>query len=92
MDNIKEIVKDVMGKLSREPDIETKLENVWKEFLGDKNKEHAHFTGVKNKSVFITVDSPARLYQFKSKKSTLLRAFKKIDPEINDIVYRVGQM
>jgi hypothetical protein len=91
MDNIKEIVKGVMGKLSREPDTETKIQLAWEEFLGEKNKEHALFSGIKNKTIFITIDSPARLHQFKSRKAALLRIFQKIDPEINEIKYRVGQ-
>jgi len=93
MDNIKDIVKGVIGKISqKQPDTQVKLEQVWNEFIDGKTKECTHFMGVKDDIVYITVDSPARLHYLKSKKNTLLRNFKKTTPELKDVIYRVGQV
>jgi len=93
MDNIEEIVKSVIGKISqRQPDAQFELEKIFYQFIGEKNKEFTRFTGCKNNIVFIMVDSPIRLHQLKSKKIKLLRGFKKVSPEIKDIIYKVGQI
>ena len=93
MDNIEEIVKSVIEKISqKQPDQHNELEQVWSDSIDERNREKTHFVGIKNNVVYIMVDSPARLHQLKSKKNTLLRNFKKITPEISDIIYRVGQM
>lgn len=93
MDNIKEIVKNIIGKMSQnQPDTETKLEQVWLKFIDDKYRVHARIVGVKNNIVYIVVDSPAKLHQLKSKKDSLLRNFKESIPSIENIIYNVGRL
>jgi hypothetical protein len=93
MDNIKEIVKNVIGKMSQnQPDTQTKLEQVWLRFVDEKHRTHARLAGLKDNTIYIVVDSPAQFHQLKSKKDALLRNFKQEVPSIKNIVYKVGQM
>lgn len=93
MDNIKEIIKGVIGKISeKHQDIEYKIENEWDKIISIKEKKHLRLMGYKEGKIFINVDSPAWLYQMKIQKNEILRKFNNIIPEIKDIVFRTGNV
>ncbi|HLF18901.1 MAG TPA: DciA family protein [Candidatus Omnitrophota bacterium] len=93
MDNIREIVKDVISKMSqKQPDIRDQLDRVWLEIIDGKQRKHMRLTGIKDGQVSVCVDSPAWLFQMKIKKGEILKKLKNKIPEIKDLIFRVGKV
>lgn len=91
MDNIKDILQGVVGKMAdRQPDQDTKVERVWLNVLEDGAAEHTKLVGVKDGELSVHVDSPAWLYQMKLKKRNILTRMKDECPDIKNIRFKIG--
>ena len=77
MDNIKNVIKDVMGSMSqRQPSSHLIIERMLEEILQDQELEHIKMVGYKEGQVLFHVDSPAWLYQMNIKKNKLIERLK----------------
>ena len=83
MDNIGDIVKGVMGKMSsRRMEEDQKLERIWENLLTPQELEHTQIIGFKDNIISIRVDTPTWMYHMKTKQSSLL---KRLNQELEDI-------
>ena len=93
MDNIEDIIKDVIGKMSsRRVEEDTKLENIWKNLLTPQELEHTRVVGFKDNIISIRVDSPTWMYHMKTKQSSLLRQLNKEIEDIKRIRFEIGKI
>ena len=93
MDEIKNIISQVIGKLSsQKPAEQNKLSDLWRNILTKKELEHAQLVGVKDGKLLVNVDSPAWLYQMHLKKNNILNKFKEQDPQIKSISLKIGKV
>ena len=93
MDNIREIVKDVISKISqKQPDIRDQLETAWFGIVDEKQRKHTRLAGLKDGKISVYVDSPAWLFQMKIKKGEILKKLKSKIPEIKDLIFSVGKV
>lgn len=69
---------------------QTQLENAWRDIAGSETTGLV-FSGVKDGCVFITVDSPARLYQWKLRRTATLRRLKEKCPAVENIAFKIGK-
>ena len=93
MDNIKDVVYQVVGKMSlRQPQTPEKVERILKNILNDKELEHVSLAGEKNGHLFIHVDSPAWLYQMNIKKNKILERLKDEVSSVQNISFKIGKV
>lgn len=93
MDSIKNIIPQVIEGLSgKRPDARQKLEQFWENVLEKKERAHARLIGWREKTISVQVDSPAWLYQMKTKKGKILARLQKEFPEIEDVSFKIGNM
>ncbi|VAX37471.1 hypothetical protein MNBD_UNCLBAC01-533 [hydrothermal vent metagenome] len=92
MDNVKNIIQDVIGKIAnREKQEYEKIERIWQNILKEQELKHTHLSGVKDGVVFVLVDSPAWLYQMKIRKRRILDRLKDEIEEIKNIYFKLGK-
>lgn len=93
MDNIKNILSDVIGTLAhRQPQDELKTERIWTNITTPLERQHTQISGIKDKTIVIIVDSPAWLYQMRTKKWKLLQRIKDELPGINQVQFKIGKL
>lgn len=93
MDNIKDIIGQVIGKISaKEINTDERLHRAWQNILEKDELKHTVLQGVKDKKVSILVDSPAWLYQMRLKKGKLVEKLKDIIPDIENISFKIGKI
>lgn len=91
MDDIKDIVKKVIGDMSSTGKTEQEnIQNVWNGILGEKEKKHATISGLKGETLRVRVDSSAWLYQFNLKRDKILKALQKKGCEIKKVYFSIG--
>lgn len=89
---LKDVLPDVIAKITaRNSHDQINLESAWNEVIGTETVGLA-YTGFKNGCVFVTVDTPARLYQFKLKRITVLRRLSALCPEVKNIYFKIGKV
>lgn len=89
---VKDILPNVIAKLSvGNIHEQIHLENAWCSVVGF-DAIGSVYAGFKNGCVFITVDSPAKLYQFKLKRATILRQLKERCPDVKNISFKIGKV
>ena len=93
MDNIKDIVNQVIKKISiKQPIDQSKIDRIWQNILSKQELKHTKLIGVKDGRISINVDSPAWVYQLKIKKNKILGRLKDELPEIKSLVFRIGKI
>ncbi len=91
MDNIKNILQDVVGKIAaKEPDSSDKLARIWGNLLTPLEREHTRLEGVREGTVLVCVDSPLWLYQMRVRKKTLLERLKDEQEFVRDLRFKIG--
>ena len=91
MDNIKEVVRDVLERLSsKQPADEQKIDDILRGALTESERKHVKFVGQKDDKCHFLVTSPVWLFQLNIKKNSILRKLKEIYPEIKTMHIRIG--
>jgi hypothetical protein len=89
---VKDVLPGVMARLSGDNvRDQINLEKAWHEVAGPEAVGSA-FTGFKNGCVYVTVDSPARLYQWKMRKAATMRRLCEKCPGVNNISFKIGTL
>jgi len=92
MDNIKNIINDVIGKIAaRETKEHEKIERIFENILEEHEGKHIFLEGMKEGIVLISVDSPVWLYQMRVRKRKILERLKKEIETIKDIRFKLGK-
>lgn len=92
MDEIKDIVNTVVGKISSKRAADQKdIVSVWENILKKKERTHAKISGLKDGQLMVDIDSSAWLFQFNIKKKKLLEEIQKEIPEVQKIYFRIGK-
>ena len=93
MDNIKDIVKDVIGNIAdNNPD---KMKEVTRFFhtIVQKNEiDHCCVYGIKDATIYIVVDSSIWLYQIKMRRKILLKKITEKFSDIKNISFKIGKI
>lgn len=93
MENIKDIIPQVIERLSKEgPPQERKLRAVWQGAFQRQELKHMRLVGIKGGRLLVYVDSSAWLYQMRLKKPQLLQALQQHTQEIQDIHFQIGKV
>ena len=93
MDNIKNILQDVVGKIAaKEPDSISKLERIWGNLLTPLERAHTRLEGVRGGTVLVRVDSPLWLYQMRVRKKILLDRLKSEQEFVKDLRFKIGNI
>ena len=93
MDNIGDIIKNVMGKMSsRRVEEDTRLERIWQNLLTPQELQHTKIIGFKDHVISVCVDSPAWLYHMKTKQASLLKRLSKELEDIKRIRFEIGKV
>ena len=89
---LKDVLPDVIAQLSSNNiSDQIHLENIWGEVVGIE-AVGSQFAGFKNGCVFVVVDTPSRLYQWKLKRSATLRRLSERCPEVKNISFKIGKV
>ena len=91
MDEIKNIVNQVIGDIAENaPDTYNKIERIWQNLLTEQEFRHTKIIGVKKETISVCVDSPAWLYQMRTKQHKILKQLKEDVPDIKHIQFKIG--
>ena len=89
---IKDVLPDVIARISTNNiHDQISLENAWREIAGPEAVGSV-YSGFKNGCVFVNVDTPARLYQWKLKKTAALRRLSEQSPLVKNIAFKIGKV
>ena len=94
MDEIKDIVNKVFANIpgSVAPQKQEDIHRVWEQVLKQHKLTHAKITGLKDGTLVVNIDSPARLYQFNLKKTKILEDLHHQVPEVQKIYFKIGKI
>jgi len=93
MDNIKDVIHSVIGKLaSKQIDQGGKLERIWENILEKEDIKHTRILGMNQGKVLVVVDSPAWMYQMRMKKTRLLQKLIDEIPDVKEIRFKIGKV
>lgn len=93
MDNIKDVVNKVIGGIAaKSPDIHNKTEGVWKNLLTPQERKHTKLDGMKEGTLSVCVDSPAWMYQLRTRQSKILKQLKEDIPDVKAIRFKIGSI
>ena len=91
MDNIKDIVHQVIDRLSiRQPDEHNRIERIWRNILEKQELGHLKIDKFSNGNLLVHVDSPAWMHQMNQKKYVILERMKQEIPEIKSISFKIA--
>jgi len=68
-----------------------KISKVWEKVLKHQGLSQAKISGLKDETLVVNIDSPARLYQFNLKKNKILEEINQEIPEIKKIYFKIGK-
>jgi predicted nucleic acid-binding Zn ribbon protein len=92
MDNIKDIVKTVIGQIAEQsPDTYSKTERIWENLVGKKERKHTKVAGIKEDVLWVYVDSPAWMYHLRIQQNSILQKLKEEIPGIKQIRFKMGK-
>ena len=93
MEEMKDIVKKVVAAIPGKTTIDAQehISKVWEKVLKHQGLTHAKISGLKETTLIVNVDSPARLYQFNLKKKKILEEINQETPEITKIYFKIGK-
>ncbi len=93
MDNIEDIIKNVIGNIANQKgDHVALIEDLWNKILSEDELKHCKISGVKDKKITVLVDSPAWMFQLKTKKKKILEEINNSTPDIETIFFRIGKI
>lgn len=93
MDNIKDIVHGVIGKISNQQSKNrVNLDMLLRNVLEDSEVEHTQIVGEKEGVLLICVDSPIVKHHLKTKENLILKKIKEKIPQINSIRWKLGKI
>ena len=93
MDNIKDIINNVVGKLASQQEISPdKIHRAWKAILTEKKQKHTSITGYKDGWLTVQVDTPTWLYQMKVEKLKILKQLQEEVPDLKNIRFKIGKV
>lgn len=92
MDEIKDIVRMVIGQMAPSSPGQRQLGLLWEKILSKTEKEHSKIGGLKDGCLLVSVDSPAWLYHFNLKKKKMLDEIQKEFSEIKKIYFKIGKL
>ncbi len=92
---VREILPDVLKDITRSNTHEQiELETLWSEIAGGASAggdvAGVKFSGHKEGTIFIVVDSSARLYHWKLRRTAVLKRFQERRPDVKNIVFKIG--
>ncbi len=92
MDSIKDIIPQVVERMVRQRAGEQgALEQAWQDALEGQDLKHVKLIGPRDGNLLVSVDSPARAYHLRLRKTKILKQLQKKIPEIKDITFKVGE-
>lgn len=93
MDNIKDVVQQVVGRIAnKQQDKSGKLERIWQNVLEDHERDHTQLIGIRNGSILVHVDSPALKYHMSLKKRKLIKALNDESLDVKDVQFKIGKI
>jgi hypothetical protein len=88
---IQDILPNLIAQISSGNTVDQlTIEKRWKE-LAEFYVDQALYSGFKEGSLYISVNNPARLYQWKLRKQEVLKKLQKHCPEVKNIVFKIGK-
>jgi len=95
MDDIKDIVKkvflDISSKTMDTPGEQKKLEEQFEKVLKQNKISGAKISGIKDKHLFVNVDSSGRLYQINMIKNKILLELQAECPDVQKMSVKIGK-
>ena len=93
MDEIKDIVYKVFADIpgNSSPKQQEVISKAWEKVLKEQGLTRAKITGLKEGTLVVNIDSPARLYQFNLKKKKILEEMAREVPDIKKIYFKIGK-
>ena len=94
MDEIKNIVNKVFANIpgSAAPNRPEEIGRVWEKILKQHGLTQAKIIGLKEGTLIVNIDSPARLYQFNLKKKKIAEDLNREIAEIKKIYFKIGKI
>ncbi len=93
MDKIKDVVKEVIQKISsKKPEEQIQLQDIWKKCAGESGIRHASIGGFRDGVLTVYVDSPAWMFQMNSKKKSFLKEIQAAHPDVKQIIFKIGKV
>lgn len=93
MDNIKEVVRGVIERLSQQqPADEQKIEEILKSVLTDSETKNIKFIGIREDKGYFVVTSSVWLYQINLKKNKILEKLKTLFPNLKNLYFKIGKV
>ena len=93
MDNIKDIINNVIGRISEKKFADDgKLERVWQNVISEVDFKHTKIIGIKDGVLSVHVDNPTRLYKLKLNRRKILNAIKEELVDIENIIFKLGKV
>lgn len=93
MDNIKDVVNQVIEKISiKQPVEQGKIDRIWQNVLNEQELKHTCLEGIKDGKLSVNVDSPAWLYQMQIRRTKILERLKDELPDIKSVFFRIGKI
>lgn len=93
MDSIKDIIPRVVEKMAcQRAGAHGALERVWGNIFERQELKHMKLVGPRAGTIMVVVDSPARLYHLRMRKTKILKQLQQELPEIRDITIQVGDI
>lgn len=93
MDDIKDIIKNVVGNISQQkPNIFHNIDVVWNKIFDEYFLKHTKLVGIREGILSVIVDSPLYLYQLKTQKEKVLKQIQQDIPEIHNIQFKIGKV
>jgi predicted nucleic acid-binding Zn ribbon protein len=93
MDNINDIVKNVIGNIAgQKADQLAQIEKSWVKILTQDELRHTKIKGIKEGSISVNVDSPAWMFQMKTKKNRILKKLQEDIFDVKNIFFRIGKI
>ena len=93
MDHIKDVLSQVVGKMSRrELDYPSKIDRIWQNILEPQELKHASLVGTRDGVLLVLVDSPVWLYQMRAGKNKILEKLKDEGLDIKEIRFQIGKV
>ena len=93
MEDMKDIVHKVFGAIPGKTTVnqQEQISKAWEKVLNQQKLTQAKISGLKDETLIVNVDSPARLYQFNLKKKKILEEINQAIPEIKKIYFKIGK-
>ena len=94
MDEMKDIVHKVFANIvgSSAPKKQEDISRIFDKVLKEQGLAHAKIAGLKEGTLVVNIDSPARLYQFNLKKKKILEEINRAIPDIQKIYFKIGKI